>query len=164
MAEKSAGSGGRRRDNLLRILNHALQEEVVLSATMREFLGRITGPNFHSLYRLFGDQCRQLDQWLGEIADRTRTFGATARATAEERARAANAVVNPPPARPPRDMVGELLALHEGIAARLRGDLAACGADAATSSLLSRLVDFHETTAWMLRMVLDGPEVPRSSR
>ena len=30
--------------------------------------------------------------------------------------------------------------------------------DAATADLLLRLVEFHETTAWMLRVVHSGPD------
>ncbi|HUR58794.1 MAG TPA: ferritin-like domain-containing protein [Opitutaceae bacterium] len=153
---------GKARDNLMTILNHALEEEVVLSVTMRGFLNNITGPNFHSLYRLFGDQCRQIDRWLGEISARARGMGVVARAGASEVTRAARDSVGPPGALPPRNMIGELLVQHEGIADRLRADLAACSSDASTAELLKRLVEFHETAAWMLQMVLDGPEVPRS--
>ena len=150
----------RAREKLARILNHALQEEVVLSATLRAFLGRLAGPNFHSLSRLLGDHRRQLDEWLQEIAARVRDGGTGA----EELARGLDRVVGAADAAPARDMIGELLDLHEGIAARLRGDLAECGGDAATKSLLSGLVDFHETTAWMLRTVRMVPEVPRRGR
>ena len=151
--------GGKARQNLAAILNHALEEEVVLSTTMRRFLGRVTGPNFYSLYRLFGDQCRQIDRWLTEITDRAKSLGAVARAGAAEFTTAAAPGAGGQ--LPARNMVGELLALHEGIAQRLRADLAACTTAQATADFLARLVEFHETTAWMLRMVLDGPEVPR---
>lgn len=151
------------RDNLMKILNHALEEEVVLSVMMRSFLINITGPNFHSLYRLFGEQCRQIDRWLGEISDRTRGIGEMARASAAEIARSARDAVVSPGGLPARNMIGELLVQHEGIADRLRVDLAGCTGDPATAELLKRLVEFHETAAWMLQMVLDGPEVPRPS-
>ncbi|MDO8543593.1 MAG: ferritin-like domain-containing protein [Opitutaceae bacterium] len=151
---------GKARENLLKVLNHVLEEEVVLSATMRGYLGSITGPKFHSLYRLFGDQCRQIERWLGEITERTRAVGTVARVGADEIVRSARAAVSGAPAVPPRNMVGELLNLHEGIAARLRDDLAACRPDSATMEFLNRLVEFHENTAWMLRMVLHGPNVP----
>jgi DNA-binding ferritin-like protein len=41
----------------------------------------------------------------------------------------------------------------------------ACGArlgDRSTADLLSRLVEFHETTAWMLRTLLNSPEAARA--
>lgn len=145
---------------LLAVLNHALEEELMLSATMREYLGRITGPNFHSLFRLFGDQRRQVERWLGELTERARAIGDVARFGVDEIARSARAAVTPKPTQPPRNMVGELLAMHEGIATRLRCELAGCAGDSATIDFLQRLVDFHETAAWMLRMVLQGPDVP----
>ena len=127
---------GKTRENLLKVLNHALEEEVVLSVTMRAFLNNITGPNFHSLYRLFGDQCRQIDRWLGELTARARGMGVVARAGAGEVTRSARKSVSAHAALPPRNMIGELLVQHEGIADRLRADLAACSSDAATAELL----------------------------
>lgn len=152
----------RAREQVAKILEHALEEEVALSATMREFLTRLTGPNFHSLFRLFGDQRRQIDRWMSEISERVRAFGAgqAARASPEDRAYGANATEAVAAAVPASTLVGELLALHERIAARLRDDVARCEGDASTASLLTKLVEFHDTTAWMLRMVLEGPEVP----
>lgn len=132
----------------------------MLSATMRDYVARITGPNFHSLFRLFGDQRRQVDRWLGELTERAHAIGIMARFGVDEIARSARAVVTPRNPLPPRNMVGELLALHEGIAARLRAELSSCRGDSATLDFLRRLADFHETAAWMLRMVLQGPDVP----
>ena len=152
---------GKARNNLVKILNHALEDEGVLSVTMRGFLTNITGPNFHSLNRLFGDQCRQIDRWLREISDRVRGFGVVAEAGATEVARSAQEALEPKAALLPRNMIGELLAQHQGIADRLRADFTACTSDPATAELLKGLIEFHETAAWMLRMVLDGPEVPR---
>ena len=136
----------------------------MLSATMRGFLARVTGPQSHSLFRLFGDQCRELDSWLHEIAERARACGLVSRMGAAELARSARAAVAPPPDLPARNMIDELLVKHEAIAADLRRDLAACSGAPAINELLVRLVEFHETTAWMLRMVLERPEVPRSRR
>lgn len=132
----------------------------MLSETMRNYLARVTGPNFHSLFRLFGDQRRQVDRWLGEITARARAISSVAWVGVEEIAQSAKDAVAAPKAVPPRNMVGELLALHEGIAARLRAELAGCAGDSATIDLLGRVVDFHETAAWMLRMVLQGRDVP----
>lgn len=160
---KSNTLTGKARENLMNILSHALEEEAILSATMRGVLNNITGPNVHSLYRLFGDQCRQIDRWLGEISARARAFGIVVRAGAGEIARSAQDTLGSRSGAPARNLIGELLGQHEGIAQRLRTDLAACSADAATAELIKRLVEFHETTAWMLRMVLDEPEVPHPS-
>ena len=56
-------------------------------------------------------------------------------------------------------MIGELLTLHEELAKRLQDDVRKCLnelGDAGTAGILRRLVEFHETTAWMLRTVLEG--------
>jgi len=137
------------------ILSHVLADELTLSATTRDFYARVTGPNFHSLHKLFDDQYRQLERWLGRIAARARAIGVGARA-----AEAKPTHSNPPlPGTPARKMVGDLVTLHEQIASRLRDDVRACAGrlgDPSTAHELQRLVEFHETTAWMLRMVLDG--------
>ncbi len=151
----------------MRILNHAWEQEAVLSTTLENFLGQNSGPNFQSIYRLFGDHYRQIDQWLGELADRTRALGATLGDEADEvahgarDARASAATGSPQP----RNVVDRLLTLHEGIAHRLRNDLCIAGGDdIGTTDFLRRLIEFHETTAWMLRTVAQGGEVPAKAR
>lgn len=143
----------------MEILNRALEQELALSTTLQSCLARMSGPNVQSLGRLFGDHRREIDGWLALIADRVRVFGAAARSGASEVARLARASVAAAPATP-RDVIAELLAQHEQLAARLRRDVAACGADPATAELLRRIADYHETAAWMLRVVRGGPEVP----
>jgi DNA-binding ferritin-like protein len=53
-------------------------------------------------------------------------------------------------------MIGDLLARHEQMADRLRQDIVRLG-DPTTEGVLQRLLEFHETSAWMLRMLHDGP-------
>jgi len=98
---------------VIRILNHVLVEELHLSATTRSFLPHLTGPNVHSLHRLFSDQERH-----------ARSAGALVLAGAEEIAVATNAAATGA-GLPARNMIGELLSMHEGVATRLRDDLAA---------------------------------------
>jgi len=50
-----------------------------------------------------------------------------------------------------------LLARHEEMAHRLRDDIERLP-DPGTADLLLRLAEFHETTAWMLRVVSHGPD------
>lgn len=144
----------------MEILNRALEQELALSTTLQSCLARMSGPNVQSLGRLFGDHRREIDGWLTEIADRVRGFGAAARNGACEMARLARASVAAKPAAASRDVIAELLVQHEQLAMRLRRDVAACGADRATAELLRRMADYHETAAWMLRVVRGGTEVP----
>jgi starvation-inducible DNA-binding protein len=141
------------------ILTHALAEELLLSSMTRGFSGTV--PAFQSLHRLFADQYHQLEGWLDRLAARTCAFG-TPGVKIDELVTAR--CVDLPEHMPEQTMVSELLALHEQLAERLRLDVDKCAqqlGDEGTADILSRLAEFHDTTAWMLRMVLHGPEAPR---
>jgi DNA-binding ferritin-like protein len=58
---------------------------------------------------------------------------------------------------PPQQMIDDLLGRHEELSRKLREDVSSLG-DRPTAELLQRLADFHDTTAWMLRMLLETPD------
>lgn len=154
------GLTGKARDTLARILDHLLVDECSLSATTRDYRWRVTGPNLYSLHRLFEEQRRQLDFWLDQIMERTRAVG-LALTNGWERNAPAPAGAEPGLERlEPRGMIGDLLGRHEEMARMLREDIERLG-DPATAQLLTRLLEFHETSAWMLRMLHDGPMASR---
>lgn len=153
----TGGITSKARETLAKILDHVLKDECSLSATTRAYRWSVTGPNLYSLNRLFDEQRRQLDYWLSQVGQLAKTVGFGARADLEEVARQVDA----PPAEaaaslPPSTMIGDLLTRHEEMAHRLRADIERLG-DPGTAQMLMRLVEFHETTAWMLRMLHDGP-------
>lgn len=148
-----SGLPGKARQTLARILNHVLAEECMLAATTRDFRWKVTGPNFHSLHKLFDEQRRQIDGWLDQLLARSKAVGVPAEATAA----GMGGGPGDGPVMPAHQMIGELLARHEAMAQQLQRDIEACGAglgDRGTAELLQRLEEFHETTAWMLRMLL----------
>lgn len=148
---------GKARETLARILDRVLIEECSLSATTREYRWNVTGPNFHSLHKLFEEQRRQLDGWLMQLFQRTRAAGITKCEAIEDFSRAAAASTRSGVGLPARQMIDDLLARHEELSRKLRENLERL-ADPATAELLRRIADFHDTTAWMLRMLLEGPE------
>jgi starvation-inducible DNA-binding protein len=154
-AMRPSGLTGKARETLARILDHVLADECSLSATTRDYRWSVTGPNLYSLHRLFDEQRRQLDYWLGQIFERTRAVGIAVFGDLEKTSREGTPVVEHP-GLPPRSMIGDLLGRHEEMARRLRDELGGV-ADPATTDLLRHLLDFHETSAWMLRMLHDGP-------
>lgn len=145
------------RDTLARALNHILADEGSLSALTRDYRWRITRPHLYSLHRLFDEQRRQLDFWVDQVCARLRATGLAVigdwRAPPDRASSGA-------PRTEPRSLIGDLLARHEAMARALRRDLAEL-VDPVTAQLLTRLIEFHETSAWMLRMLHDGPEVAR---
>jgi starvation-inducible DNA-binding protein len=152
------------RANVAAILTHALAEELLLSSTTRDFYANF--PAFHSLHKLFADQYRQLEGWLDQLAKRTWSMGPATQDRLGELATAR--CVTMPERVSERTMVGELLSLHEVLAKQLQDDVRKCShqlGDPGTADILRRLVEFHETTAWMLRTVLEGSaSTPAHSR
>lgn len=139
----------------------------MLSATTRDFRWKVTGPNFHSLHKLFDEQRRQLDDWLDQLMAPARAVGV--------RTETVRPGETPPPearrAMPAHQMIGELLTRHEAMARLLRRDIQVCGVgqgEQGTVELLRRLEEFHQTTAWMLRMLLpcagDNPAAGEPAR
>ena len=143
---KPTGITGKARESLAKIFDHVLRSEGSLSATTRDYRWSVTGPNLYSLHRLLDEQRRQLDYWLDRVMERARSAGIPVPARSDATAPAGGAGL------PPRTMIGDLLARHEAMARQLRDDIARL-ADPGTAEVLTRLVEFHETTAWMLRML-----------
>ena len=152
----NTGLPGKTRESLTRILDLVLKEEVFLLATMREYRGSVTGPNHYSLQRLFDEQRHQLGYWLDRVIERTKLIGGVKKA-AKVRLKNAEPELKVGANVPARSMLGDLQSRHERMARRLREDIERLP-DAATAELLWRLVEFHETTAWMLRVVHSGPD------
>jgi starvation-inducible DNA-binding protein len=159
--ESIFSTGAKARDCIGAVLKHVLVDESRLAAATRDYVWRVRGSPIRSLNRLFAEQGRQIDRWVGEVAAHARTFGVALSG------RGAEPSPTPPTAAgltSPRAMIHELLSLHEDLAARLRKDMAALAeteqeSDAAI--FLSGLLEFHQTTAWMLRLVLSAPTARR---
>ena len=157
----SVSLSAKARETLAKILDHVLVEECSLAATTREYRWKVTGPNFHSLHKLFGEQRRQLDHWLAQIFQRSRAAGLESREVMEDFTRTAEAEAHSAEGLPARQMIDDLLARHEDLSRKLRENVKNLG-DPATAELLQRVADFHDTTAWMLRMLLERPDSGQS--
>lgn len=151
---------GKARETFAKIVDRVLAEECSLSATTREYRWKVSGPNFHSLHKLFDEQRRQLDQWLGQLFQRTRAAGVTNKEVLEQLAVTQDEAPPPREPAPARDLIDDLLARHEAMSRKLRDQIEKLG-DPVTAELLQRMADFHDTTAWMLRMLLEGPDSER---
>src|SRR5947199_314319 len=149
MTPNPSGLAEKARANAAAIVTHALAEELLLSSTTRDFYANF--PAFHSLHKLFSDQYRQLERWLDQLANRTWSMGSAAHG--KMAALMGARCVNLPERVSERTMVGELLSLHEDLAKQLQDDVQKCAqqlGDPGTAAILRELVEFHETTAWML--------------
>jgi starvation-inducible DNA-binding protein len=159
-AKTETGITGKARETLARILDHALKEECLLSATTQDYRWNVTGPNLYSLHRLFDEQRRQIDHWLDQLMERARCFGFGGRPNLKKELPAGTSDAAAGGRLPASTMVVDLLLRHEEMAHRLRADIKRLS-DPTLSDLLMRIVEFHETTAWILRMVNHGSEPGR---
>lgn len=153
------------RDCVGRILNHALADEFALSSATRDYHWNVSGPHFRSLYELFDGQYRELDRWIERIAERARALGVTALSGWTE-------LISSPRFTPRRGadltastMLAVLIELHDRMARQLAADAAQCAGewgDSGTADLLRELLEYHETTAWVLGELLEDRELAQA--
>jgi DNA-binding ferritin-like protein len=142
------------------ILQIVLTHESRLAATAHEFEWRVQGSPLQSIKRLFAEQSRQIDRWLNDVSECARTLGVR-EAARELSGEDAN---SPDSGTAPRAAARELLLRHETIACELRGALDGAHdreANNDAAMLLGGLLEFHETSAWILRLLLESPERAR---
>jgi starvation-inducible DNA-binding protein len=137
-------------------LSRLLADSYTLYLMTHNFHWNVTGPMFNTLHLMFMQQYSE--QWaaLDLIAERIRSLGFPAPGTYSEFAKLASIdeVEGVPKAL---DMVRHLVAAQEatGRTARDLFPLTEEANDQATADLLTRRLDVHEKTAWMLRSLLE---------
>lgn len=147
------------------ILNHALADEFALSAATRDYHWNVTGPHFRSLNELFDEQYHQIDGWIEKIGERARVLGIVAQSGWTELIRAPRFTPTRGADLNARRMMAVLIELHNRMVGRLRGDAEACAvecSDPVTADLLGELVEYHETTSWVLSELLDDRELAQA--
>lgn len=137
-------------------LQPILAEEGSLSARTGVYRRNARGPASHSLQKLFEDQRRQIDHWLAQLLQYAPAVGLSIPYGVDRLTRASIATESPQVEVPAPQMIQDLLARHEGLARRLRTETAQLR-DRPALNLLHRLTDFHDTAAWILRVVVRGP-------
>lgn len=159
MSAKSTRLTDKARRTLAAVFEHVLAEESHLASTTHRYVWRVRGSPVQSLKRLFAEQGRQIDRWVGELVNQARRAGIAPR-SAPEQVDVDVPLDSPSEVPPPAEgaMIGELLVLHEHMASQLRTDVAVLeerDSDPGAARLLTGLLEFHETTAWMLRLLLE---------
>jgi len=136
------------------VLQPILADERSLSAVTRSYRRDVRGPNSLSLQKLFDDQWRQIDCWLAQLLQSApvtehRGDGVDRLSGASLAGESLRVDV------PASLMIQDLLGRHELLSQRLRAE-ATQGRDSSTLHLLQRLAEFHDTAAWILRVVING--------
>lgn len=144
---------GRTRDILAAVFSRVVARESQLAAATAAYAWRVPGSPLLSVRRLFAEQGRQMQWWLSEIGSRAAALGVALKpAPGAGGAEAAD------------NAITSILAQHEAVAEELRAtleELRARDPESDAVVLLDGLLEFHETSAWMLRLLLESPERSR---
>jgi starvation-inducible DNA-binding protein len=158
MATKTTGKSSRPRANNRGVsaeLSKVLADTYNLYLKTHNFHWNVTGPRFVELHLLFERQYNEIWLALDEIAERIRALGEAAPGTHREFA-ALSSIPEPKGVPSAKAMVTQLLEGHAAAAATARRAFAVAeeAGDQVTMDLLTRRIDAHEKTSWMLRSTL----------
>ncbi|MEE2526404.1 DNA starvation/stationary phase protection protein [Hyphobacterium sp. HN65] len=151
----SMGMDQAKRETMAEAVTKVLADTYALYFKTHAYHWNVTGPRFHDLHMLFETQYNEMWMATDVIAERVRALGVKAPMSygemdkhAEIRSEASKTDAN--------EMISDLLAGHEQVAATIRGALrdAADNGDEATADVLTPRLTAHEKMAWMLRSTL----------
>jgi starvation-inducible DNA-binding protein len=151
------GIGDKDRAAIAGGLNRLLADTYTLYLTTHNFHWNVTGPMFNTLHAMFMAQYTELWNAVDPIAERIRALGHPAPGSYAQFGKLSS--IKDAPATPPKalQMVRILVEGHEAVARTGRSvfPLADKADDQPTADLLTRRLDIHEKTAWMLRSLLE---------
>jgi len=137
----------------VKMLSIVLADEMTLYVKTRKFHWNVSGESFMELHKLFEAQYTEIEQSIDEIAERINKLGAHTIGTMEEflgLTRIKEAVGKYPNQK---EMIEELLKDHETLTIELRKDIEK-ESDAGTTDYFTKLLQSHESIAWILRRYL----------
>ncbi|MCB1325300.1 MAG: DNA starvation/stationary phase protection protein [Spirochaetales bacterium] len=116
----------------------------------------VRGPQFTSLHELFMQQYTELWTSIDALAERIRAVGELAPSASSELAKESS-VTEETGAPPAEQMIKNLIEAHRVTARSVQAALEAGekAADAVTVDLMTRRLEVHEQTAWMLGALLE---------
>lgn len=146
-----------KRKNIAQGLSRVLADTYTLYLKTQNFHWNVTGPHFNSLHLMFEEQYQTFPPAIDEIAERIRSLGAFTPGSFQMY-KELSVVPESTEVPAAMEMVKLLLKDHEAIARRAREAFAMAddADDEATADLLTRRIEFHEKTAWMLRAFSTG--------
>ncbi len=133
-----------------------LADTYTLYLKTHNFHWNVKGPMFSSLHLMFETQYTELALAVDEIAERIRALGEAAPGSYREFG-ALTGLDEAQGGEKALEMVAQLAADHEKVSARARSlfPLVDKAGDQPTADLLTRRMEIHEKTAWMLRSLLE---------
>lgn len=139
------------------LLSIILSDEMTLYIKLRKFHWNVAGESFMELHKLFEGQYAELEAVIDEVAERINKLGSKTIGTMAEFSERTRLKEFPNVYPSQKQMKEDLLQDHETLIAELRKDIDACSDeihDAGTADLLTKILQQHETMAWVLRRYL----------
>jgi starvation-inducible DNA-binding protein len=139
------------------VLNNLLSDEYLLSTKTKNYHWNVTGPHFHDLHVLFGDQYAELDVLINHLGERVRALGGNAFGTMTEFLRCTRLQERPGVHPNALTMAEDLYDDQKILLRSLRGSLAGNDSlrnDIGTTQLLTGAIQKHEKMAAMLQSAL----------
>lgn len=137
-------------------LSRLLADTYTLYLKTHHFHWNVTGPMFQTLHVMFETHYTELALAVDEIAERIRALGFPAPGTYTEFSRLTSI---PETLEVPKatEMIRLLVEGHQAVVKTARSifPISEEANDAPTGDLLTRRMDVHEKTAWMLRSLLE---------
>ncbi|WP_394692509.1 Dps family protein [Hyphobacterium sp.] len=151
----SMGMDQAKREAMAEAVTRVLADTYALYFKTHAYHWNVTGPRFHDLHMLFETQYNEMWVATDEIAERIRALGVKAPFSYAEMDKHAQ-VKSEATKTDANDMIADLLAGHEQVAATLRMTLEKAGemGDEATADVLTPRLTAHEKMGWMLRSTL----------
>lgn len=144
--------------NTASMLAVVLSDEMTLYIKTRKAHWNVTGESFMELHKLYESQYKQLEESIDEVAERIGKLGQKTIGTMIEFLKLTSIKESPGDYSSSKDTLKELLNDHETLIIELRKNITDCveeNKDAGTADFLTKLMEQHETTAWILRRYLN---------
>ncbi|WP_395047230.1 Dps family protein [Flavobacterium sp.] len=142
---------------IVNLLSVVLSDEMTLYVKTRKFHWNVAGQSFMELHKLFEKQYSESEIIIDEVAERINKLGSKTIGTMNEFTLLSRIIEHPNKYPVQKAMISELLSDHETLIAELRKDIDVCSDechDAGSADLLTKILQQHESTAWILRRYL----------
>lgn len=151
------GIDEKNREEIAKGLSRLLADTYTLYLKTHNFHWNVTGPMFQTLHTMFEGQYNELALAVDEIAERIRALGVKAPGTYAEFLKLSSIKENQGDLSA-NQMIAELVAGQEAVVRTARGifPIVDESNDQPTADLLTRRMNDHEKTAWMLRSMLES--------
>lgn len=144
------------REKIAQGLSHFLADSYTLYLKTHNFHWNVTGPMFRTLHLMFEEQYNELWTAVDEIAERIRALGFPAPGSYRQFQQLTK-IQEDDSCPPAEEMIRQLVQGHEAVARTGREVFPVVDQanDQPSADLLTRRLEVHEKTAWMLRSMLD---------